>query len=131
MGKESQLLKEHANVRQVPGESKRRWFHSDDFDLIVWLSDGQGFSGFELCYDKQRSERSVTWTRSRGFAHMSVDDGEQRPGKYKASPVLTAGGGFDALRVYSSFLKASTAIPREVAIFVLTALRRHPGLDKQ
>ena len=50
--------KEHLNVRQIPGESKRRWFHSENFDLIVWLSGDQGFSGFELCYDELHSEHS-------------------------------------------------------------------------
>jgi hypothetical protein len=123
-------MKEHLNVRQIPGESKRRWFQSENFDLIVWLSEDNGFSGFELCYDKQRTEHSISWSKSRGFVHMSVDDGEQRPGKYKASPVLTADGRFDGQRVYSAFLKASTAIPREVAVFVLTALRRHPSLNR-
>lgn len=121
-------MKEHLNVRQIPGESKRRWFHSDNFDLIVWLGEGQGFSGFELCYDKQRRERSITWNKSRGFVHMAVDDGEQRPGKYKASPVLAADGRYEAQRVYSDFLKACTNIPREVAVFVLMALRQHPGM---
>ena len=124
-------MKEHLNVRQIPGESKRRWFHSENFDLIVWLSDDQGFSGFELCYDKQRSEHSIAWSKPRGFTHMAVDDGEQRPGKYKASPVLVADGRFDAQRVYASFLTASTALPREVAIFVLKALRQYPGPDKR
>jgi hypothetical protein len=123
-------MKEHLNVRQIPGESKRRWFQSENFDLIVWLSEDNGFSGFELCYDKQRTEHSISWSKTRGFEHMSVDDGEQRPGKYKASPMLTADGRFDGQRVYSSFLKASTAIPREVAVFVLTALRRHPSLNR-
>ncbi len=121
-------MKEHLNVRQIPGESKRRWFHSENFDLIVWLSDDQGFSGFELCYDKQRSEHSITWHKSRGFVHMAVDDGEQRPGKYKASPILAADGRYEGQRVYSEFLKSCTAIPKEVAVFVLMALRQHPSM---
>jgi len=28
-------MKELIKVRQIPGESKRRWFSSADFDLIV------------------------------------------------------------------------------------------------
>jgi len=124
-------MKEHLNVRQIPGESKRRWFHSENFDLIIWLSDDQSFSGFELCYDKQRNEHSIAWSKPRGFTHMAVDDGEGRPGKYKGSPVLTADGKFEAKRIYSTFLKASTALPREVAIFVLKALRQHPGLSEK
>ncbi|MDO8988790.1 MAG: hypothetical protein Q7U91_04070 [Sideroxyarcus sp.] len=123
-------MKEHRNVRQIPGESKRRWFHSENFDLIVWLSDDQDFVGFELCYDKLHHEHSISWNPSRGFAHMAVDDGEHRPGKYKASPVLVADGAFDGKRVYSAFLKVSPALPREIAVFVLQALRQHPSLGR-
>jgi hypothetical protein len=124
-------MKEHLNVRQIPGESKRRWFHSENFDLIVWQSDDQGFSGFELCYDKLRGEHSISWKKNSGFSHMAVDDGEGRPGKYKASPIMAADGIFDAQRVYASFLKVSATLPKEVAIFVLLALRQYPGPDKR
>lgn len=41
-------LIEVRNVRQIPGESTRRWFSSRDFDLIVWISEDEGFIGFEL-----------------------------------------------------------------------------------
>lgn len=119
-------MKEHPNVRQIPGEAPRRWFCSNDFDLIVWLSGDRGFLGFELCYDKPRNEHSISWTETGGFRHMAVDDGEQRPGKYKASPVLLPDGLFDARRIHSAFREASRALPEEVASYVLRALERHP-----
>ncbi|MBZ0092035.1 MAG: hypothetical protein K8F27_07425 [Sulfuricellaceae bacterium] len=87
-------MKELSKVRQIPGESKRRWFASQDFDLIVWLSDDQSFSGFELCYGKLRNERSIVWSKTGGFRHMAVDDSEHRPGKYKASPIFGGGRRF-------------------------------------
>ncbi len=119
-------MKELVNVRQIPGESKRRWFQSENFDLIVWLTDDQGFVGFELCYDKLSSEHAISWSKTGGFRHMAVDDGDQRPGKYKASPVLVADGLFDAKRVYSDLLEASHTLPQEVAEYVLQTLEQHP-----
>ena len=44
-------LREIVDVRQVPGEPKRRWFSSDDIDLIVWLDDSGAPVSFQLCYD--------------------------------------------------------------------------------
>lgn len=119
-------MKEIVQARQVAGESKRRWFSSRDFDLIVWLAEDRGPRGFELCYDKQQDEHSITWTASGGFRHMAVDNGEQRPGKYKGSPLLVADGFFDASRIHSAFIEASRSLPPEIAAFVLRTLERHP-----
>jgi len=125
-------MKEWIKVRQIPGESKRRWFSSKDFDLIVWLSDDQSFpgdqtfTGFELCYNKLHGEHSITWNRTGGFCHMAVDDGEQRPGKFKATPILVPDGILDIKQLYLSFLDASRSLPEEIANFVLQALEQHP-----
>lgn len=119
-------MREKLKLRQIPGEPRRRWFTSNDFDLIVWLADEQSFSGFELCYDKQHDERALVWSKSAGFRHMAVDDGEQRPGKYKATPILVADGLFDARRICAAFRDASHSLPKEVAAYVLQALEQYP-----
>ena len=54
-------LVEIIHVRQVPGDPRRRWFSSDDMDLIVWYDDSDAPIGFQLCYDKLRSERALRW----------------------------------------------------------------------
>ncbi|HEU0186302.1 MAG TPA: hypothetical protein VFR06_00255 [Gallionellaceae bacterium] len=119
-------MREQLNVRQIPGEPRRRWFSSKDFDLIVWLDDDQRISGFELCYDKQHREHALVWNRASGFRHMAVDDGEQRPGKYKATPILVADGLFDGRRIHAAFREASRALPSEISETVLRALEQHP-----
>ncbi len=124
----SPAMKEWVGVRQIPGESKRRWFSSPEFDLIVWLSPDGEFTGFELCYDKPGKERSLIWNRSSGFRHMMVDDGEQRPGRHKAAPILVPDDVFDAQRVYLAFLEASRSLPKEVADFVLQAIEQYPEI---
>lgn len=123
-------MREAPNVRQHPGESRRRWFYSDDFDLIVWFSAAQEINGFELCYDKRATERALVWNHRAGFRHLHVDDGEGRTGKHKSSPILTADGDFDARRVHAAFATASVALPAEIAGFVLDALTRHPNFGR-
>lgn len=124
-------MKEWIGVRQIPGESKRRWFSSKEFDLIVWIADNQDFTGFELCYDKFTSEHSIIWSRTGGFRHMAVDDGEQRPGRHKETPIMVPDGAFDVKRVYSSFLDASRSLPKDVADFVLQAFEQYPDLPNR
>lgn len=74
-------LREISRVRQVPGESCRRWFSSDTLDLVVWLADGNDNAsaagtvlGFQLCYDKLHAEHALTW-RAEGcqLAHKAGD----------------------------------------------------------
>lgn len=119
-------MREVIKVRQIPGERRRRWFASEEFDLILWHNDDGSFAGFELCYDKSRLERSIVWRPGGGFQHMAIDNGEQRPGKHKASPVLVPDGHFDASRIYSAFAIESRALPPEVASYVLKALEMYP-----
>jgi len=120
-------VRELIQVRQIPGDRRRRWFFSEDFDLIVWFNDDGTFAGFELCYDKSRIQRSLAWRQAAGFSHMAVDDGENRPGKYKATPVLVPDGYFDARRIHSAFARECVSLPTEVADYVLQTIEKHPN----
>ncbi len=119
-------MKEFINIRQIPGEFRRRWFSSNEFDLIVWFLDDGRLFGFELCYDKHGNERSIRWSHSSGFQHMAVDDGEQNLGKYKETPILIADGIFDARQVHSDFLAVSHMLPEEIAEYVLNTIGQYP-----
>jgi len=70
------MMKEIEDTRQIPGEGVRRWFIDDYFDLIVWCTDEGIIEGFQLCYDKGKNERAVTWRRTGSYIHEAVDDGE-------------------------------------------------------
>ncbi len=113
------MLLELQNVRQIPGERRRRWFSSPDLDLIVWIDTDDKPAGFELCYDKKRQEKALRWSPS-GFAHMVVDDGEGRPGRHKSSPVLTGQGAFDADRIYKHFIAECRQLPEEIMNFIMS-----------
>ena len=122
-------MQEYAGVRQIPGEPRRRWFGSKEFDLIVRVSDSQEFIDFELCYDKHHDEHSLTWSKTAGFSHMAVDDGEAIMGRYKQTPILVPDGAFDIRRIHAAFLKASRSLPQDVTRFVLRALEQHPDFS--
>jgi hypothetical protein len=107
-------LRELPDTRQVEGEPRRRWFSSPDLDLIVWVDDDDAILGFQLCYDKTRGERALTWRVDRGYDHMGVDDGEQNPGQFKSTPILVADGYFDRERVQGLFLEASESVPEKI-----------------
>lgn len=120
-------LRELANTRQVEGEPKRRWFSSPQLDLIVWLDEADEPLGFQLCYDKLRAERALTWHADRGFEHSAVDDGEDSPAQHKSTPILVADGLFARDRVKKAFLEASAEIPANIRNLVGDVLDRYPG----
>jgi hypothetical protein len=85
------MLREIADVKQNPGEPRRRWFSDENFDLIVWEPAGGGVAGFQLCYEKGGDQRAATWFPDSGLCNCAVDNGEDRPGKPKSAPILLCG----------------------------------------
>ena len=119
-------MRELPDIRQIPGEPRRRWFNSPELDLIVWLDEDDRPSGFQLCYDKLRGERALTWRAGRGYDHAAVDSGEDMPTKYKGTPILVADGLFESDRVKEDFLEASAEVPEDIRNFVAAVLERYP-----
>ena len=119
-------LRELPATRQVDGEPRRRWFSSPDLDLILWFGDDERPLGFQLCYDKTRGERALTWHADRGYEHAAVDDGEATPTPHKSTPILVADGVFDRERVVDIFLRTSTGVPQELRDFVAERLKDYP-----
>ncbi len=112
-------LREIANVRQVPGESPRRWFTSSDLDLILWLGPQGKPRGFQLCYGKRdRDEQALTWWPERGLSHSKVDEGRSDPLHVKATPILESAGAFDSTAVLSRFLGSKGELSVEYVDFV-------------
>ncbi len=117
------MLKEIPSNKQK--DRNRRWFSDDYFDLIVWLGRNSIVAGFQLCYDIQRSERALTWTRENGFTHERVDGGEENPAKNR-SPILVPDGVFPAQEILERFLARSAEIDGLVRAFVAEKLRQYP-----
>ena len=115
-------LREIANVRQVPGEHRRRWFESRNEELIVWFADDGSILGFQLCYDRETKERALTWRAGSGFSHEKVDDGEAVGFAYKQAPILLPDGAFDAPRVLERFTEVASAVPSDIVNFISSKL---------
>ena len=108
------MLKEAKHVMQVKGEPRRRWFDDEYFDLIVWFEPGDEIFGFQLCYDREKKPRALTWTRKYG---------EHSWGASKSSPVLVADGLFDAPSVADRLAGAAGELPADIAAFVLEKVK--------
>ncbi len=117
------MLKEIEHVEQNDPGLIRRWFVDDYFELILW-ADADGTSvEMQLCYDRKRFERVMIWRQGSGFKHQQVDDGEDRPGKAKATPIFIPDGEFDWQSLAERFQAASTEIDQAVAQFVGERIR--------
>jgi hypothetical protein len=85
------VLREIKHVKQERGAGRRRWFESEGLDLVVWLDARGNVSGFQLCYEIGLGQHALTWRTGRGFAHSSIDTGDDTPLKNE-SPVLHPAG---------------------------------------
>ncbi len=112
-------LKEVQECRQVRGEPCRRWFDSDQMDLIVWCNDAGAPIGFQLCYDVGRKEHALTWRPGFGYTHNAVDDGDDvQGGIQKRTPVLVPNGAVNFDRLRALFTNVKATLPTEIASFV-------------
>jgi hypothetical protein len=120
------MLRELPPKQQPEGEPIRRWFFSHEQDLVVWLDGDAQIRGFQLCYDKHKSEHAITWQREKGFEHSVVDDGESGGLDFQ-TPFLYPNGCCDIDRVLARFSKLSAAVPTDIVVFVIERLKEYPA----
>jgi len=118
------MLQENVRKTEEGHEPRRRWFSDEYFDLVVWQSAGDGIVGFQLCYDKDRAERAVSWTRSRGYGHFRVETGEDSPVK-NMTPVLVSVGAPAKEPLLARFSEASRTLDPIIRDFILERLQEH------
>lgn len=117
------MLKESFSCT-YPVKGNRRWFSDDFFDLIVWIGRNGALSGFQLCYDKFKKERALTWNDKNGFNHVRVDDGESNPSK-NLTPILVPDGICPTQEIIDLFLERSVEIDPQLSSFVVDKLREY------
>lgn len=120
------MLREITSIAQLIHEPKRRWFEDDYSDLIVWHVHQDEIISFELYYDKRAHQRAVRWEQADRYAHYRVDDGEERSGKSKASPVLIVEEDFDCTKVAFLFESEGKRIDADIANFVNHKIMDYP-----
>ena len=108
------MLKENPVVPRPEDTRLRRWFSDDAMDLILWYDKERKLEGFQLQYDKQTGDHSVTWKR--------VDLGA---GRYRS--VLVSDGPMDKKRVAVLFQRAGAEIDEPTYRFVLGRLMPREG----
>jgi hypothetical protein len=121
------MLTEFGTLRQRDDEPLRRWFQSDGEDLIMWVGADGAILGFQLCYDRLRAERALTWREGEGYSHMRVDDGEAIGKVRKSSPILLPDGAFDAQAMLAKFLEISAQLPAPIVDFVRGKIENYRG----
>ncbi|HBA59832.1 MAG TPA: hypothetical protein DCZ92_03235 [Elusimicrobia bacterium] len=117
------MLREEKNIRQIAGEPPRRWFSDDYFDLIIWLEKDGSVWGFQLCYDREKKPRALTWTKAYGYKHAGIDTGEHVWGSSQSSPVLVEDGLFDTKNTGVRLEEASGGLPPELGPFVVEKVK--------
>lgn len=109
-------------IRPVAHDLDRRWISDDYFDLIVWYESLDQIHGFQLCYDKPRRERALTWTRTRGYLHTAIDSGESKPTTNR-TPILIADGTFPAEQIKREFMIRGGLLPTDIRELVLARIK--------
>ncbi len=117
------MLKEHKHTKQNNGHKFRRWFSDEEFDLIVWFENNKEIHGFQLCYDKNTIEHSLTWINGEGYNHQKVDTGECHPLSPKMSPIMVPDGSFNITSVLERFTTESKEIDSVIVIFIRDKLQ--------
>jgi hypothetical protein len=110
------MLYEIKNVQQEEGGPFCRWFADREFDLFVWYNPDDTFYGFQLCYQKDKDEKALTWKEKSGFVHEKVDIGSRE--RSNVTPILVSDGVFPKNRVAELFQKKSEEIDPVIARFV-------------
>jgi hypothetical protein len=118
------MLTEKEGARQTPGESHRRWFSDDFFDLIVWLDATGEVILFQLSYDPDGADGLLEWRRVGGLSHFTVDAAGRRPARHARTPFLVPTPPPVLRPLVDRFAAAATQIDPHIVDFVLGVLRR-------
>jgi hypothetical protein len=117
-------LREILVVEQKNPSLRRRWFRSDYFDLFTWQDTSGAVTRFQLCYDVERNERALLWSRTEGVHHDGVDSGESAGGSNQ-TPIFVPDGKFDSGTVVPRFERESATLPAELRDFILAKAREY------
>ena len=123
------MLREITTVRSF-SHDRRRWFTDSDMDLYVWFRNQMPVQ-FQLSFNKQYEEHAISWDNNKGFNHSKIDNGEDRSGRYKMTPILVDDGDFDCLSLARHFLQQSDYLEPTLADFIYARLLEYPDAYTQ
>ncbi|MCG8614753.1 MAG: hypothetical protein MI802_00945 [Desulfobacterales bacterium] len=108
------MLYEIKNISKSEEGLKRRWFFDTTMDLLIWLDASDQVVGIQLCYDKEKSSRALTWFQKEGYRHNKVDLGDEKRGRRGGSPILGSDDLFDASTIAGQFKRLGANIDSEI-----------------
>jgi len=114
-------------------DHERRWFSSAEEDLYVYLDDEGGIESIEYCYGKSRDEHVLIVKSGNQLSHMRVDDGEQKTGSYKGSPIYVLNGSFGLNQIIADLSDGIDHLADEEKDRIVGFIRentRHIGLQR-
>jgi hypothetical protein len=117
----------------VLNDHERRWFSSAEEDLYVYLDDEGGIESVEYCYGKSRDEHVLIVKSGNQLSHMRVDDGEQKMGSYKGSPIYVLNGSFGLNQIISDLSDGIDHLSDKEKNRIISFIRentRHIGLQR-
>lgn len=120
------MLREIKNVRQEQTPGRRRWFESEQMDLIVWLDQAERLTGFQICYASGLTEKALTWRDGVGFAHNAIDSGSRSPISNQ-TPILLPGGKAPWSHIRRLFEDASPGLEPGLRELIRSRLNGEPG----
>ena len=119
------MLREISSTQQNTHGKLKRWFTDSNMDLFIWFKN-QVPVCFQLCYNKQQQEHSVSWHIDAGFTHHRVKPGSHQS-KYRTSFMQSVECEFDAATNAHAFLLASQdCIEASLADFIFARLIEFP-----
>ncbi len=122
---------EISHVRQVPGERRRRWFSSQEFDLVV-TEDGSGQPrAFELYYDIYSAEQGGVLCREDGaLLHCGVDASRGPGGSPATGMIVSRRTVFNAHHIIPRFLDRAAHLPPGIVAWVSEKLHRLASMSE-
>ena len=116
------MLREIRGVRQDDPALNRRWFQDEYFDLWTWEAPDGALVAFQLCYDKRRDERALSWRRDHGFDHLRVDTGR---GELSTAMLQGDAGVFPAIIVSRKLKLAAKVLPDVMRRFIFHKVKAY------
>jgi hypothetical protein len=122
------MLSEYEEVRQREGEGFRRWFSDPYFDVIIWYDrKGGEMTGFQVCYDKGRTERAYTRKLEARMvrSHRFVANGPVEVGSNKMTSILKGDAAAVDEAVLSRFRDSAMGLEPELVEAIVSEMEEY------
>ena len=120
------MLQEISFTHRSSHHRSKRWFTDSNMDLFIWF-EYKVLICFQLSYNKQQQETSLSWHIETGFTHNLVKSTKYHTIHGTRATTLSEGEcGLDTATIAREFLQASDQIEVTLADFIFARLVEVP-----